>query len=419
MSEKIVTVIMGENCERFIGMCIESIKDSDAIVFCDGGSRDKTREIFESYAKAQQGKFKWIYNNYNQEYTSMNGKQRNFYLSFLKENYPDDWALCLDCDEVVEDFEEIKKFINRAPPGCYFVKMRHLIGDLSHEDATQDKHWVPMRLFKISEAGYYPETEHPVLQPIKPPKNAIISATDCTTIWHLAYIPNMWEIKRRYENHMKKSQMHTPEFLKQWYYWHLFGTYPKKQFNPVELPKQLLNEFGIDKDELYFINRGIETKHPLMVKQWNEYFKPKKVLDLGCGRGPFLFFWSWFVEEYSGIEISQWAIKNAFIDRINQGDITKGMVCPFTPDLITCIDVLEHIDYENIDFVIDCIFNITEKYILISIPVIGNPDLENDSTHKIKETEEWWMKKFTDRGLKHIQTPEHFLFKNQIYIFSK
>ena len=43
--EKLVVVIMGQNCEKFIGMCLESVKESDAIVYCDGGSTDGTLDI--------------------------------------------------------------------------------------------------------------------------------------------------------------------------------------------------------------------------------------------------------------------------------------------------------------------------------------------------------------------------------------
>ena len=43
-----------------------------------------------------------IYQEYSQEDKGMNGKQRNFYLDYLKENYKDHWALCIDADEVVK-----------------------------------------------------------------------------------------------------------------------------------------------------------------------------------------------------------------------------------------------------------------------------------------------------------------------------
>jgi len=46
--DKIVVVVMGQNCEKFIGMCLDSVKESDAIVYCDGGSTDNTLEYVKS-----------------------------------------------------------------------------------------------------------------------------------------------------------------------------------------------------------------------------------------------------------------------------------------------------------------------------------------------------------------------------------
>ena len=40
--DKLVVCIMGQNCEKFIPMCLESVKEADAIVYCDGGSYDET-----------------------------------------------------------------------------------------------------------------------------------------------------------------------------------------------------------------------------------------------------------------------------------------------------------------------------------------------------------------------------------------
>jgi len=59
----------------------------------------------------------------------------------------------------------------------------------------------------------------------------------------------------------------------------------------------------------------------------------------------------------------------------------------------------------------------TKKYILISVPFKGNPNLEADPTHIIKEDRDWWIKQFTDKGMKLIETPNNFLYKHQILIF--
>jgi glycosyltransferase involved in cell wall biosynthesis len=423
--EKIVVCIMGQNCEKFLPMCLESVKDADAIVYCDGGSTDNTIEIVgdKKYSheflkekkelKISDNKI-MIYNEYNQEDKKQNGKQRKFYLKYLQENYKGWWALCLDADEVVEDFSKVRDLINKCKNSqaenlLFSPRMRHFIGTLGTEDAIQPVHYVLNRLFKVRDGLNYPEVEHPVLQgggsvPVFQP-----------VIWHLSYIPNMWEIKRKYENHLKKSNMHTPEYLRNWYKSHLFGQYPTKPVNPEEIPAVILKEFGIDPDEVYFDHRGVELKHAIMVRQWIEYFKPESITDVGCGRGPFLYFMRWFVPA-SGMEISKYAIEKAVCAGINQGDITKDI--PEQADLITAIDLLEHIDYKEIDQAIDNLIQAGKRF-LISVPVLGDPNLEADKTHKIKEERNWWVKKFTSRGLKEIEVPNDFLFRNQLMIFTK
>lgn len=404
---KLVVCIMGQNCEKFIGMCLESVKDADRIIYCDGVSTDNTLDIVID-KMPKYGAI--ISNQFDQKDKKMNGKQRNFYLKYLKKFYPNDWCLCIDADEVVEDLSKIKEFIKIANEGLYSVKMRHLIGDLAHEDAMTPIHFVLNRLFKIDKAESYPEVEHPVLQGHE------IGNTICTTIWHLAYIPNMWDFKKRYENHLKKSNMHTPQFLKQWYHAHLFGVYPKAAFDPVELPKIILDEFGVDKDELYFAKRGLEHKHWLEVDQWNRFFDGDKALLFGCGKGPRVYVMNRLGWDAVGIELSSYAVENGM------SDIIQGSVLDYKGDkahLVIAYDLLEHLKYEDLSKAIDNLIKHSFEHILISVPVIGDPNLENDPTHIIKETKDWWIKQFTDKGLKLIPTPDHFLFKEQVMIFKK
>lgn len=416
---KLGVVIMGQNCEKLIDMALESVKDADWIVYCDGGSIDGTIEYLnkkEFYGADTATKRRIIYQEYNQEDKGMNGKQRNFYLKYVAEHHAGDWCLAIDADEIVEDFNALKKFVQSADKEVYHVKMRHLIGDLAHEDATQQIHWVMNRLFKIQDGLFYPEIEHPVLNSLKEVKHGL---TNATTIWHLAYIPNMWEIKKRYENHMKKSNMHTPQFLKWWYFNHLFGTYPRTQFNPVELPKILLDKFGIEKDELYFSNRQLELKHFIEAIQWRDYFKleGKLILDVGCGLGPRVLAMNNIGLMCDGIEISKWAVDHSLIKNvITQGDITKETYANKYA-LVIAYDVLEHIDHEDIEKAVKNVIAASEDKILVSVPFSSDPNAHNDSTHKIIEDKEWWVNAFTQNGCKLIETPDHFIYKDQILIF--
>lgn len=419
MVERIVVCFIGQDCENVIKMSMKSVEDADAIVFVDGGSGDNTKEIVKKYAN------EFLYNKYDKIDKMMNGRQRNIYLEHVKNKYPNYWCLVLDPDEIVGDFSKIREFVQTAPKNfLYSIKMRHLIGDLGHEDTSLPSHFVPHRLFHVDVDAnlFYPKIEHPVLQ--RPGCNTINQ--DMTTIWHLAYIPNMWEFKKRYENHTRKSQMHSEKFLKSWYYAHLFGQFPSSLINLIDLPKILLEEFGIDKDELYFTSRmSLETKHFVMIKQWSSLVEDAvtngiNIVDFGCGAGHYGKAATFFFENmgYSGFEISDWVIKNTPHKdlSINKMDITKQ---PFGEgsDLALCVDVLEHLNPDDLDTALDNIKQ-SADYFIFSIPFIGNPNLEADTTHIIKETKEWWVKKLKEH-FKIKDAPTEWLFANQILIGEK
>lgn len=419
---KLTVCIMGQNCKRFIEMCYESVKSADHIVFCDGGSSDGTIEYLKSKG------FKWepvpitdknynktlIYQTYNQEIKQMNGRQRNFYLDYLKEKFPNDWALCIDADEVVEDLSKLKQFIQTAKPGIYSPRMRHFIGDLGHEDATRTIHPVINRLFKIDQALGYLEVEHPVLNGENISNEIVMD----TTIWHLAYIPNLWEIKRRYDNHIIKSDIHTPEFLRQWRNAHLFGRYPKTPINVLDIPNIILKNFEVDKDEFYFENRGLETKHFIDASNWKQFFSCNTATEFGCGLGPRVYAMNCVGIRTNGLEISKFAVEHKLHPNIIQCDVSNSFSINQV-DLVVAYDLLEHIPYDKLDHVIENLIKSTKKHILLSIPFLGDPNLEADPTHIIKESRDWWIEKFTSKGLKLIQTPDYFQYKNQILIFNR
>jgi len=432
--EKLVVVIMGQDCEKFIGMCFESVKSADAIVYCDGGSTDNTLKIlkqknfeFVEIGKENNHNLLIIKNKYDQKDVRMNGKQRNFYLKYLKENYKGWWALCLDADEVVEDLSKIKFFISVLPKQnhdiLFSVKMRHFIGNLGHEDATQSIHFVPHRLFKVRDDLVYDEVEHPILwlKDKEKTKNANVQPT---VIWHLAYLSGMWDIKKKYKNHLMKSNIHTREFLISWRNAHLFGQYPRKPINPLEIPEIILNNFGIEKEELYWNPRmQIETKHFLMAKQWTSNLPTTaKILDVGCGVGHYGYVLKSYLGlyEYIGIDKSKWIIENTPYKDLDMRymDITKGIALPDSDyDLVLCIDVLEHLEEKDLDKTLQ-IMSLLGKKFIFSICYENDPNWPLDPTHKIKESKEWWINKL----LKYFEikdAPRNWLYSNQILIGEK
>lgn len=254
--EKIVAVIMGQDCKKFIGMCLESVKDADSIVYLDGGSEDNSHNIAQDFLMKHKkiAPAAVLIHKYNQEDKGMNGKQRNFYLDYVKKNYPGWWCLVVDPDEVVEDFSKIRNFINTLPKDkhdiLWCIKMRHLVGDLGHEDATQPVHFVPCRLFKIRENIFYQEMEHPVLVTNEILENMdklgnYLANIQPTTIWHLRECTGIFNTLKKHKWNLKKSEMHSKEELTKWYHKMIFGYYPTSIVRQSELPKIIREEFLI------------------------------------------------------------------------------------------------------------------------------------------------------------------------------
>jgi hypothetical protein len=101
-----------------------------------------------------------------------------------------------------------------------------------------------------------------------------------------------------------------------------------------------------------------------------------------------------------------------------QGDITQGIASPFTPELITMIDILEHLDDKELGDVLGYVSIIGKKF-LFSIPFLGDPNLEADKTHKQFKTKDEWIKLIESHGIKIKETPNDWLFRDQILVGEK
>jgi SAM-dependent methyltransferase len=219
--------------------------------------------------------------------------------------------------------------------------------------------------------------------------------------------------------------MHSKAYLDRWYRSHLFGTYPSSQFNPTDLPQIIKDFFLIPNldDELYFQNRGLEVKHFIDASHWKDYFKCNNVLEIGCGLGHRVYaLRSYGVNAY-GFDINKWAIENNPYSNewFLQKDITIPWEQSHTYDLLILYDVLEHIEEDKINIALLNCFNslLDKKHVLFSIPFLGDPNLEKDSTHKTKKSREWWIEQIQKAGFKIIEIPKHFLFNHQLIIAEK
>ena len=131
-----------------------------------------------------------------------------------------------------------------------------------------------------------------------------------------------------------------------------------------------------------------------------KHFKPIKVLETGCAKG-FLTraLRNRGIETY-GIDISQYAIENA--DPLSKPYLTLGSILelPYKDnefDLITCYDVLEHLDEREVVIAIKEICRVSSKFITMKCPFVVY-DWDKDKSHIGIKPKEDWIKLFAKNG---------------------
>lgn len=109
---------------------------------------------------------------------------------------------------------------------------------------------------------------------------------------------------------------------------------------------------------------------------WKELFNPVNSLDVGSGRGTFVTYLRDIGIEAYGFDYSNWAIQNPYV-RCQKGWCVQHDATVKWPysnnsfDLVTALDIFEHIYLEDIDKVIDEMFRVTKKFIFLQIATVG------------------------------------------------
>jgi len=229
--------------EFWLPISIKSYIDwADHVVIVDGTITKDTHNacatdwLSHRFTSEQSNKIDIIESPYPHDDKGADGIMRNKYLSHIKKHYENDLAIVVDSDEVLSDNaeEQINKIIEliKEHDGDIFnPRMNHFIGDFSHVDSTIDQHCCPGRIFKISTDLVYPEVEHNFLESTEERKFKVLQPTTQPVLYyHYAYVKGKEDILKKYNNHMEKSNIHNPEFLKWWKNAHLMGTFPVKDF---------------------------------------------------------------------------------------------------------------------------------------------------------------------------------------------
>lgn len=237
---KIVVCYMVENEGVRLRLSLDSILGwADKIVIVYSSSSDNT---LEEIKRLNDERIEIIESQYEHNYKGADGKQRNIYLEYIKKNYEGWFCLVLDADEVVSDNAyEMKKCLVNTPYDCFNPHMRHLVRTLGYEDVTLPKHYVPCRLFEVQPSLYYEEKEHNILMGVKNHGGNL----DLFTIWHMSAMHDIFYIYDKYKNNLKKSNIHSENFLKSWAIAHIYGRYPAAPINPDDLPTPIKERFII------------------------------------------------------------------------------------------------------------------------------------------------------------------------------
>jgi len=109
------------------------------------------------------------------------------------------------------------------------------------------------------------------------------------------------------------------------------------------------------------------------------------ILDYGCGKGTF-----------------KQSIQDKVFAKVREYDpaVPEKASAPSPADLVVCTDVLEHIEPENLDNVIEHLFELSNHLLYLAIATRpSNKDLpDGRNAHLIIEPPEWWEEKILAYG---------------------
>jgi SAM-dependent methyltransferase len=171
-----------------------------------------------------------------------------------------------------------------------------------------------------------------------------------------------------------------------------------------EAGSDVATEPGAEYDAFYYSHGCGPECHPSH-PHWRQFFatiadrlieivKPSSVLDAGCALGILVGSLRERGVDAEGVDISQYAIDNA--DPRTEGRVRVGNLAePFGRryDLITCIEVLEHIEAGQVEQVVANLCAAADV-LLIST----TPDDFNEATHINVRPAGYWTSLFADHG---------------------
>ena len=155
---------------------------------------------------------------------------------------------------------------------------------------------------------------------------------------------------------------------------------------------------------------------------YRDFFSPDNALDVGCGVGNLVwgFTNSGIVAE--GIDISEDAINRASASirsHLRVGDIFNLDYSDKEFDLVNCSDTLEHIPEEASCDIIQSLYRITNRWLVLNICLWTEKNARLDPTHINLHSKRWWIKKINQLGYTITKIPNDFPSKRNAFIIKK
>ena len=138
---------------------------------------------------------------------------------------------------------------------------------------------------------------------------------------------------------------------------------------------------------------GVATKLPEAITTLNKIGVCRSLLDYGTGKGKQL-------TDYGNLD------KTVNIDGYDPS-LKNGQNCRIRHDIVTCLDVLEHVELDTINNVIDDIKQLSKKfcYVVVDLQPAVKTMEDGRNAHILLAPHDWWINKFAERFECHIAFP--------------
>jgi len=146
-------------------------------------------------------------------------------------------------------------------------------------------------------------------------------------------------------------------------------------------------------------------------RAWVEYCKPTNALDVGFGTGSVLRGLLELGVDASGVEpflVPQELLSDDLKKRVRLGSVVSTGFPDRSVDLVTCLDVLEHIPCEDTDAALRELVRVSRRWVLLNICYWTDSNARKDRTHINLHSAGWWRKHIEKSGARIIAHPREW-----------